>query len=360
MIYGVIMAGGKGERFWPLSRENHPKQLLKITSDKTMLQETIDRVVDFIPLPRIRIVTGENLYQPILDKIDYLKDENLITEPFGRNTCLTIGLAAAHLQKEDPKSIMVVLSCDHAIKPTDALIEILNTGCQVAGDKDCLITIGITPSRAETGYGYIEKSDLYDRFGAVSIFKIKEFTEKPDRVTAQQYYYDRRHLWNSGMFIWSTRTILEAIRKHKPSMGKLLDDYAEKIGTDEELEARKNLFNNAEKVSIDVAVLERADNVLVIKGELMWDDVGTWRAMERVRKLDKNNNVTEGEVVALESYESTIINYPDDGIIATLGVSDLVIVRCDDVVMVVHRSRARDIPKLLARLREDKKYEKYT
>jgi mannose-1-phosphate guanylyltransferase len=358
MIYGVVMAGGKGERFWPLSRESQPKQMLKITSDKTMLQETIDRVVDFIPLPRIRIVTGEELRDSISGTIGYLTGDNFITEPFGRNTCMTIGLAAAHLSHEDPDAIMVVLSCDHNISPTEGLIELLEAGCHVASDQDCLITIGISPTRAETGYGYIEQADLYDRYGRVSIYQITKFKEKPDRVTAQQYYYDRKHLWNSGMFIWSTTSILSAIRRYQPEMAELVDEYSATIGTDKEADARRHLYKSCERVSIDVAILEQADNVLVIKGDIMWDDVGSWRALERLRKLDRDNNVIQGDVLAVETYESTIYN-DSDGIVATLGVSDLVIVRSGDIVMVTHRSRSDEMVKILNSMRARDGYERY-
>ncbi len=358
MIYGVIMAGGKGERFWPISRESQPKQLLKITSDKTMLQETIDRVVDFIPLPRIKIVTGENLRKPILNKIEYLGDDNFITEPFGRNTCMTIGLAAAHLDHEDPDAVMVVLSCDHNISPKEKLIELLVAGCKVASDKDCLITIGISPTRAETGYGYIEQAGLYDRHGRISIYHISQFKEKPDRVTAQQYYYDRKHLWNSGMFIWSTKAILEAVHKYQPEKAKLLDEYSEKIGTDEESDARRQLYNKCENISIDVAILERADNVLVIKGDISWDDVGSWRALERLRELDSDNNMIHGNVLTVDTYESTIYN-DSDGIITTLGVSDLVIVRSGNIMMVTHKSRADETARVLRQIRNRDDYEKY-
>jgi len=358
MIYGVVMAGGKGERFWPLSRESQPKQLLKITSDKTMLQETIDRVVDFIPLPRIKIVTSEDLREPISGKISYLKDDNFITEPFGRNTCMTIGLAAAHLSHEDPDAIMVVLSCDHNISPTEGLIELLKAGCHVASDKDCLITIGISPTRAETGYGYIEQAELYDKYGSVSIFRITQFKEKPDRVAAQQYYYDRKHLWNSGMFIWSTKSILEAIHRYQPEMAALLDEYSTAIGTDKEIGARRHLYKSCENVSIDVAILEQADNVLVIKGDIMWDDVGSWRALERIRRLDQDNNVVHGSVLSVETYESTIYN-DSDGIIATLGVSDLVIVRSGNIVMVAHKSRADEMTRILQSMRAREGYDEY-
>jgi mannose-1-phosphate guanylyltransferase len=359
MIYGVVMAGGKGERFWPLSRMSHPKQLLSIISERSMLQDTIDRVVDFIPIPRIRVVSVKELADQVLESVEYLKEENLISEPFGRNTCMAIGLAAAHLYKSDNDAIMVVLSCDHYINPREKLVELLNAGCKIAADKDYLITIGISPTRAETAYGYIERGDAFDRLGNVSVYKIASFKEKPDKVLAQQYYYSRKHLWNSGMFIWSANSILEAIRKHQPMMGEMLDDYMGKIGTDQEDQARLKCYENCEKISIDIAILERAENVLVIEGEVIWDDVGSWQALERIRIPDSDNNVIEGNVFSLESYENTIYN-SEPGIISVFGVSDLVIVRSGDIVLVTHKSRVDEIGKVVSRFREDESLEKYT
>ncbi len=358
MIYGVVMAGGKGERFWPLSRKSRPKQLLHILSDKSMLQETIDRVIDFIPLPRIRIVTVDSLSKQILGTITYLNKENLITEPFGKSTCMTIGLAATHLFREDKHAIMVVLSCDHYINPHEKLIELLQAGCHIATDKDYLITIGITPTRAETGYGYIERGDLYDKYGNVSVYHINTFTEKPDRLLAQQYYYGRKHMWNSGMFIWSAKAILDALHAYQPEMAALLDDYAPKIGTDQELDARRHCYEECEQVSLDVAILEKAENVLVIGGELIWDDIGSWRSLERVKALNGDNNVIEGDVVTVDTYESTIHN-DSSGVITTLGVSDLVIVRSGDIVLVAHKARVNEIADVLKQLRESEEHEKY-
>lgn len=358
MIFGVVMAGGKGERFWPLSREIRPKQLLKIASEKTMLQDTIDRVVDFIPLPRIKIVTSDTLRDQILETIEVLNEGNLLTEPVGRSTCMAIGMAATHLYHQDKEAIMVVLSCDHHVQPRNALVELLQAGCRVAADHDYLITIGITPTRAETGYGYIEQAKKYDTYGQVSIYHINKFKEKPDRVMAQQYVWDRKHLWNSGMFIWTAKAILDALRQYQPDMAELLDDYAKTIGTSKEVDARRYVYENCEKISIDVAILERAENVLVIKGDIMWDDIGSWRALERVARPNNDNNVIHGDVVTVDTYETTIHN-DSDGIITTLGVSDLVVVRSGDIVMVAHKTRADEMARILEELRDSDDYKKY-
>lgn len=352
MIYTVIMAGGRGERFWPFSTRDHPKQLLRIVSERSMLQDTIERVVDFVPLERTLIVTGENLRTKILEKLDFLKPENILAEPMGRNTCAAIGYAAIHLQKQDPDAVMVVLSADHYIKPKERLVELLRVGTTIAARDEVLITIGVNPTRPETAYGYIQQGEIYSTFDGVSTYKVARFKEKPDRHLAQQYYLDRSHLWNSGMFIWSTRAILKAIERCKPDMYAQLQDYGDKIGTEEQAPARSHLFDNIENVSVDVALLEQADNVVVIRAKMIWDDIGSWRALERINPSDHKNNVSIGRVIKHDSFEITAVN-SGDGLIATLGVSDLVIVKTDKVVLVASKTKVDELKALLERIRAD-------
>jgi mannose-1-phosphate guanylyltransferase len=358
MIHTVIIAGGKGERFWPFSTKEKPKQLLRIYSDRSMLQDTIDRISDFVPLKQTLIVTGESIKNQVLEHIPFITEDNILAEPFGKNTCLAIALAAVHLQKSDPKAIMVVLSADHFIQPKERLIEVLRFGVNIAERDDVLITIGINPTRPETGYGYIEQGEIYDTLDGISSFVVKQFKEKPSRPLAQQYYAGRSHLWNSGMFIWSANALLKAVSQCKPEMFAQLMEYQKRIGTPEERDARLKLFAEAESVSVDVAILEAAANVVVIKGDLIWDDIGSWLALERINPKDKDNNVTIGDTLLHDSYEITAVN-AGDGIIATLGVSDLVIVKTDKVVLVAHKTKVGDIKSLLTRLKEDEHLEKY-
>jgi mannose-1-phosphate guanylyltransferase len=358
LIYALIMAGGKGERFWPLSRGGRPKQLLKITSDKTMLEETIIRMEGFIPKDQIRIITGEDIRGDVEELLPDVDPKHIYVEPFGRNTCLAIAISAIMLQEEDPDAIMVVLSSDHLIKPKETLIHHLRSATEICKDQDWLITLGITPTRPETSYGYIKVGELYDTADGVSVYRVAEFTEKPTRVIAQQYYYDRQHLWNSGMFIWSTKSILKAIERCKPSLHKELQKFKEALGTPEEAVAKKELYNNAEDVSIDIAILEQANNVLTLKADMLWDDVGSWLALDRIRDRDMDNNVVYGNAVNLGSYESIVYN-DSEGLIATVGVSDLIIVKTDNIVMVAHKTQINEIKKLLAKFSGEKDLEKY-
>lgn len=351
MIYGIIMAGGKGERFWPLSRAERPKQFLKLTSDRTMLEETIERVRPIIPLERIRIVTGESMMQLILNCASYLGKEHIYSEPVGRNTALAIGLAAVHLQKTDPDAVMVVLSADHLIRPAEKLLRILEDGCAIAAVEDRLITIGIVPTRPETGYGYIKFGELHKSDRASTIYKVASFAEKPKAAVAQEYYFSRKYLWNSGMFIWSARSILKAISTCRPDIGELLETYSKAIGTPSEQTARDTLYNIAPSISIDYAVLEKADNVLVMKADILWDDIGSWNSLDRFKERDSENNVHVGKTLAQSTFETTIYN-DSDGIVVCLGLSDLVVVRSGDVTFVVHKTRTGEIKDLLAKLNE--------
>jgi mannose-1-phosphate guanylyltransferase len=323
-----------------------------------MLEETISRIEPLISRENIRIVTGESMTRLILESPETLVEQQLLTEPFGRNTCLAIGLAALHLEHAVPDAVMAVLSADHLIRPEDKLLEILKDGAAIAAKEDCLITIGIVPTRPETAYGYIKQGELFKKEGNSSVYAVSSFAEKPKAEVAQEYYYSRQYLWNSGMFIWSARSILAAIKKHQPEIGELFEEYAATIGTADELSARRKLYDSTESISIDYAVLEHASNVLTIKADIVWDDVGSWNSLERYKDRDSENNVLVGNSVTQETFETTVYN-EEDGLIACLGVSDLVIVRSGDITLVAHKTKVDRVKELLAKLDEDEENKKY-
>jgi mannose-1-phosphate guanylyltransferase len=356
--YAIIMAGGRGERFWPLSRGSRPKQFLKLTSDKTMLEETIERVAPLIQLDNVRIVTTEAMTKQVLTGMPHVPPSCILAEPVGRNTCLAVGLAAVHLRHDNNHAVMVVLSADHLIRPAAKLLQILRDGMAIASMEDALITIGIVPTRPDTGYGYIKFGNLYKQEGESSVYDVVAFTEKPKAVLAQEYYFSKHYFWNSGMFIWSASAILKAIHRCVPEMGELLETYAKAIGTDRELAAREELYKSATSISIDYAVLEHADNVKVIKGDFVWDDVGSWNALERYKDRDSDNNVQIGETVLLNTYETTVYN-DAPGLVACIGVSDIVVVRSGETTLVVHKTKTANVKELLAKLADDEKYNKY-
>jgi mannose-1-phosphate guanylyltransferase len=359
MNFGVILAGGKGERFWPLSTRERPKQLLTLSSGKSMLEETLERLEGFIPLERILLVTGANLQHGIMSTIKNLKSENLLLEPVGKNTCLALALAAAHINRIDPEAVMIVLSSDHMIQPKEQLVKILGVAAELAAREDKMITIGIIPSRAETGYGYIQVGPKAAEIGGVKFFEVAGFKEKPERTKAQEYYLDRKHLWNSGMFVWSVKTFLKALDKYMPQMSACLTKYRESLDKNENGEALKCLYNDCESISVDFAILEKADNVLCVKGDIRWDDVGSWLALQRIHPPDKENNIILGEVLTQDCYESIMVNATSEGMVVGFGISDLVVVKTDKVVMVAHKTRVGELKDLLSKLDKDEKYQNY-
>lgn len=349
MLHTVIMAGGRGERFWPLSRGDRPKQLLALNSDRPLLVETIDRVAELVPLERTFIVTGEHLADPIRKVIPELSPENILTEPFGRNTCMAVGLAAAEIGRRDPDAVMLVLSADHRIEPEDQLRKILLFGADLATKEKALITIGITPSRAETGYGYIEIGDVVEQRGSIVAARVVGFKEKPDPAAAQIYYYGRKHLWNAGMFVWTVQSIWESLEEYCPVHFEALQACRAHPG---DLAIRKKSYSEVPDISIDFAILEKAANVITIKSDLLWDDVGSWRAIDRLKSRDRDGNVRVGSVSLLDTVETIVYN-EGDGLIATLGVSDLIIVRSGPVTLVAHKSRIDQIRTLVKQVGRD-------
>jgi mannose-1-phosphate guanylyltransferase len=294
----------------------------------------------------------------IIAAADNVTPQQVLSEPRGRNTCLAIGLAAVHLRHADPDAIMVVLSSDHLIRPPEKLVRIIDDACAVAAQDNSLITIGIVPTRPETAYGYIKIGDQYPSGRESQTFKVVSFTEKPKAADAQEYYYSKDYLWNSGMFVWKAAAILKAISECRGEIGAQLEEYARTIGSAGEKAAREKLYAEAESISVDYAVLETARNVLAVKADIVWDDVGSWLALQRYKEVDGENNVVIGESILRDTYETTIYN-DCNGIIATLGVSDLVVVRAGEITLVAHKTRLGDLKKLLKDIGDNEATRKY-
>ncbi len=358
VLYAAILAGGRGERFWPWSRKDRPKQLLPITGAGTMLEETVERILPLIPAERILMITGRELAEVITRRCPQLSKSRIVAEPRSRNTAAAIGLAAVTLRQEDPQAIMAVLSADHQITPQKKFLNALSAAAKYAQKENCLVTFGIPPTRPETGYGYIELGPELGSEQGGTIFKVKEFKEKPNRMMAQQFYLDRGHLWNSGMFVWQVNTILEAIATHMPQLSEGLEELARVPHGSEREKAIEEFFDRIDAVSIDYGVMEKADNVVVVQGDFRWDDVGTWSSLRRIHKPDTNGNVILGAGLTVESFDC-ILAGEGEGLITTLGVSDLIIVRSGDCVLVAHASRAQDVRQVVEKLVRQPELGKY-
>lgn len=365
--YVVIMAGGSGERFWPWSRKQHPKQLLRLTSPSlTMLDEAIQRIAPLVPAERILVITSEVLREAIIAGVPALPPANVIAEPAKRNTAPCLALAAAVIDAREfgkgaNGATMAVLTADHFIGDVDAFRENVTTALAAAEHDAVLVTLGIRPTRPETGYGYIEVA-AHSTLDAGRPMKVMSFREKPERDVALDYVVSGRYLWNSGMFFWSTESLNAAMMKSLPVVGTahhtmrdaiLAGNFHTAATSQGITESVRSTFESLPDVSIDYGVMEQAENVVVVPATFPWDDVGSWDAMDRLREQDESMNVIQGDVYTIDTSSSIIVNTRDDGhVVTTLGMENVVVVSTQDATMICSKDRAQDVKKLVTLLRE--------
>lgn len=343
-LYALIMAGGTGSRLWPRSRTQHPKQFLDITGDLTMLQQSQQRLLPLIPIERTLVATNRQYVEIVTRQLPEMPPDNILGEPTGRGTAAAIGLAAVHLRKRNPDALMAVLTADHLIKKTDTFRQVLQAAADVASE-DWLVTLGITPNYPETGYGYIERGEFLGMVGDFEGYRVERFVEKPDLARAESYVSSGNYAWNSGMFIWKVRRILEEMERHMPDLYEGLLKIEADINTVRAEETLLKLFPTLPNQTIDYGIMEKASQVAVLSVDIGWHDVGSWSAVYDVLPRDKSNNVVVGRHVTPDSVNSLI--YSPKRLVATLGLDDVVIVDTDDVLLVCPRSRAQDVKKIV-------------
>lgn len=355
-VTAVIMAGGKGERFWPKSRTNLPKQFLNISGSKSMIQQTIARLELFISVRQIFVVTNDLYAELIRAQIPHLPQNNIIIEPVGRNTAPCIGLASLFVEEQYPGSTMIVLPSDHIIENEAGFLNILRTAAEFSWQSDGMVTLGISPKYPETGYGYIESSDPVQTVNGLSIYRVNRFVEKPNYQTAQMYLEAGNFYWNSGIFIWKTVTIRKAIKEYMPDLHDILETIKTllKQGRKEEI---KSEFLKMPDQSIDYGIMEKVKEVYVIPFDFGWDDVGSWTALDRINNRDENGNVIRGNILNIDT-KRCIIESNNGKLIATLGIEDLIVVDTDDVTLICTKEKAQEVKLLLKELRMQK-MEKY-
>lgn len=343
----LIMAGGRGERFWPKSRKNMPKQFLSLTDDgKTMIQLTVERILPLVALEDIFIATNRDYMQLVRQQLPDLPEENILCEPVGRNTAPCIGLGAVHMEKKYGDAVMIVLPSDHLIKYNTIFLNTLSDACETAEQGDNLVTLGITPDSPETGYGYI-RFQLDKTLGRA--FAVERFVEKPDLETAKEYLASEQYLWNSGMFIWKVSTILENLERYLPETGAGLRRIGEAIGTDMAVQVLEKEFQAFLSESIDCGVMEKAKHIYTLTSAFGWDDVGSWPAVGRIKKSNEFGNVVDGNVVTVET-RNTIIQ-GDSRLIAAVGLESMIIVDARDALLVCDKNHAGDIKRVLENLK---------
>jgi mannose-1-phosphate guanylyltransferase len=344
-MFAVIMAGGRGTRFWPRSRGAHPKQLLDLTGPQTMLQQTVARIEPIVRRERILIVTGAEQAAQVRRQIPHIPPDNIIIEPAGRNTAPCICLAATRVYRHDPDEIMIVLPADHYIGSPEAFKACLAQAAAAASLTSALVTIGVKPASPETGYGYIQY-DPACRHG--SACRVKSFHEKPGLEQARQYLSGGNFLWNSGMFLWKASVILDAVKAHLPAMHELLFPLHELWGTRMIDAAIADAYESVEPVSIDYGVMEKAAEVYTVVGDFGWNDIGSWSAMYDVSPKDGTGNALRGDVIALDSGNCLV--YSPKKLTAIVGLEDIVIVDTPDALLVMPRSRAQDVKSIVDEL----------
>ena len=346
-VTAMIMAGGRGERFWPKSRKSLPKQFLSLTDDGvTMIQDTVSRILPLVDMEDIYIVTNRDYKELAMEQLPELPEENILCEPVGRNTAPCVGLAAMHIGSKYDDALMIVLPSDHLIKYNSMFLNVLRDACAVAEKGENLTTIGITPNYPETGYGYI-KFDPDQSEGRA--YGVERFVEKPDLKTAKKYLADESYLWNSGMFVWKVSTILADIEKYIPNTYEGLVKIKEAIGTEEQDAVLEAEFQKMESESIDYGIMEKADHIYVIPGTFGWDDVGSWLAVGRIRSTNEFGNTVQGNVITVETKNSIIEG--TDKLIAAVGLKDIIVVDTDDALLICDKGHAGDIKKVLENLR---------
>ncbi len=349
----VIMAGGTGTRFWPVSRKNKPKQFLPIVSEKTMIQETIDRLSPQVPLSHIYTIANTEQTDVIKKLLPDLPEENLLVEPMGKNTAPSLILATAQIYLQNPRAILAALPADHLIKDSSLFLKKLQAAASAASTRDVLITFGIPPLYPATGYGYIQFS-AEDPFHSLEepFYTVREFKEKPEPEQAEKFLKQGNYFWNSGMFIWQAEVFAHKLERYAPDMfsywTKILNALKSTDG-----KQIISLFEEIPSMSIDYALMERAEGVLMSRGDFGWSDVGAWSSLADIWAQDQSGNAIKGESLVLES-QDCLINNPGK-LTALVGVKDLIVVDTEDALLIAHKSQDQKVKDVVETLKRKKK-----
>jgi mannose-1-phosphate guanylyltransferase len=360
-FYPVILAGGRGTRFWPLSRKRRSKQLLALDGKQTMIQQTVTRLLPLAPPSHCWIITNEDLRREIVRQVPRLRPGQIIAEPIGRNTAPAIGLAAFILLNHNPSAVLGMFPSDHVIADEARYRELLQKGAAIAAAGENIVVIGIAPTRAETGYGYIE-AGAADPDGALQVCR---FTEKPDAARAAEFLQAGNYYWNSGMFLWSARTFTDAVREHLPKTAPILEQIAAAFGTKKFSQVFRRLYPKCENISVDYAVLEprsakgeQQSGIFCLPASFGWNDLGSWTALHEhhlAKQKTQDDNLISSDGVFTLNAQGNYIHAPGK-FVAALGVNDLVVVETEDALLITTRERAQDVGKVVKHLDEKKLY----
>ncbi len=351
-VYGVIMAGGGGTRFWPLSRQEEPKQLLNLSGKDLMINETIDRIATVVKQQDMFVVTNAAQASKMKSATaGRLEETHILAEPSARNTSACIGYAAMEIVKKYGDGIMCVSPADHFIQNTIEFTRVLKEAINTAEKEDKLITIGIQPTYPATGYGYIK----FDKSECTGVKKVLEFKEKPDFETAKAYLFSGEYLWNSGMFIWKASTILKKMQELLPEVYACIEAIGTAMCTSKESKVIEEVYPTIPKISIDYGIMEKSNDVLVIPGDFGWSDVGSWENMNVLYDEDENGNIIVGKQINIDTKNT--ISYAKSRLVTTIGVENLIIVETEDAVLVCNKQRTQDVKQIVDKLNQENKKE---
>jgi len=342
--YCIIMAGGVGSRFWPMSTTSHPKQFLDILgTGRTLIQQTFDRFKELCPTKNIYIVTNDIYEDLVIEQLPEIPKENILTEPARKNTAPCIAYASYKIHQLNPNALTVVAPSDHLITKEDTFIKAIKSCFAKAKSEDCLVTLGIKPSRPDTGYGYIQFIDSPLKEKDKRMYKVKTFTEKPDHDMAQFFMESGDFLWNSGIFIWSTKSVISSFEKHDPELANVFKDGTEFYNTDKEKDFIKRAYNVCKNISVDYSLLEKADNVYVRSSIIGWSDLGTWGSLFTHINHDKGNNALVGKNIMAYDCHDCIVHVPNDKLVVLQGLKDFIVVEAEGVLMVCKKQDEQQI-----------------
>jgi mannose-1-phosphate guanylyltransferase len=350
--YCIIMAGGKGERFWPLSTNTMPKPFINLTGEKSLIQLTVERALRFVSRERLFIVLGKSHLKIAQKQLPLLSSRQFIVEPAGKDTAPCVGLAAITIKSLDKDAFMVVLPADQYVPDGDTFADAIKDCVKLAADGDYLVTLGIRPTRPETGYGYIFSHRKFPSRHKIASFVAEKFVEKPDAKRALEYLNDGRYYWNAGIFIWKVNTLLSGMERHMPGLYEGLSAMGKALAEKKPKKA-ETIFKGLERKSIDYGLMEKADNVLMTPAEFRWDDVGTWSSLPRVLAVDDDDNYRRGDTVCVDTKNCVIIG-EGAPVIGTVGISDLVVVASRKGILICPQDRVQQVREIVKKLEAQK------
>ncbi len=351
-MYCVVMAGGSGTRFWPKSREKNPKQFLSILAKKSLIQSTLDRFGKIVGQDKLFIVAKGMQEKIIREHAPRIPDSNFIFEPVGKNTAPCIGLAAVHVAMTDPEAVMIVTPADHLVKKEKEFQKVITAAAQVAQEDDAMVTIGITPARPSTGYGYIQIDGAYRNLNGIDACRIKTFAEKPNFETAERFVKSGDFFWNSGIFVFKASVILQALEEYLPELYESLMEIRKALESGKCETVIDRIYHQIKSISIDYGVMEQAKNVFMIEGNFLWNDLGSWDQVYKLSPQDEHGNAVIGDAVLIDTKNSYVD--ADGGVVAVLGLDEIVVVRDGDAVLVCKRRRSEEVKHIVERLKRDK------